>query len=35
LTAYARDGTQPAADVLLLDPRVISVDNINEASTPH
>jgi len=35
LTAYARGGTPPGADVLLLDPRVISIDNINEASTPH
>ncbi len=35
LTAYARNGTPPGADVLLLDPRVISIDNINEASTPH
>jgi ribose transport system substrate-binding protein len=35
LTAYTRNGTQPDADVLLLDPRVISSDNINEASTPH
>src|SRR5437868_15392863 len=35
LTAYARNATPPDADVLLLNPRVISVDNINEASTPH
>jgi hypothetical protein len=35
LTAYARNGTPPEADVLLLEPRVISIDNINEASTPH
>jgi ribose transport system substrate-binding protein len=35
LTAYARNGTPPEADILLLEPRVISIDNINEASTPH
>jgi ABC-type sugar transport system substrate-binding protein len=34
LTDYIQNGTMPQADVLLLDPRVISIDNINEASTP-
>jgi ABC-type sugar transport system substrate-binding protein len=35
LTAYVRNGTPPDADVLLLEPKVISSDNINDASTPH
>jgi ribose transport system substrate-binding protein len=35
LTAYVRNGTPPDADVLLLEPKVISIDNINDASTPH
>jgi ribose transport system substrate-binding protein len=35
LTNYVRSGTLPDADVLLLEPRVISIDNINDASTPH
>lgn len=35
LADYIQNGTMPQADVLLLDPRVISIDNINEASTPH
>jgi ribose transport system substrate-binding protein len=35
LADYIQNGTPPPADVLLLDPKVISVDNINEASTPH
>jgi ribose transport system substrate-binding protein len=35
LADFIQNGTQPQADVLLLDPRVISIDNINEASTPH
>jgi len=35
LTDYIESGAQPPADVLLLDPKVISIDNINEASTPH
>jgi hypothetical protein len=30
-----RNGTRPDADILLLEPRVISIDNINDASTPH
>jgi ABC-type sugar transport system substrate-binding protein len=35
LADYVENGTPPSADVLLLDPKVISIDNINEASTPH
>jgi ribose transport system substrate-binding protein len=35
LTNFVRSGTLPDADVLLLEPRVISIDNINDASTPH
>jgi ribose transport system substrate-binding protein len=35
LKDYVRNGTRPDADVLLLEPRVISIDNINDASTPH
>jgi ribose transport system substrate-binding protein len=35
LTNYVRSGSLPDADVLLLEPRVISIDNINDASTPH
>lgn len=35
LADYIQNGTLPQADVLLLDPKVISIDNINEASTPH
>lgn len=35
LADYVQNGTPPSADVLLLDPKVISIDNINEASTPH
>jgi ribose transport system substrate-binding protein len=35
LADYIQNGTMPQADVLLLDPKVISIDNINEASTPH
>jgi ribose transport system substrate-binding protein len=34
LADYIQNGTQPPP-VVLLDPRVISIDNINEASTPH
>ena len=32
---YIQNGTMPQADILLLEPKVISIDNINEASTPH
>jgi ribose transport system substrate-binding protein len=35
LTSYIRDGTMPESDVLLLEPKVISINNINDASTPH
>ncbi len=35
LADYIQNGTPPEADVLLLDPKVISIDNINDASTPH
>ncbi len=35
LKAYVRNGTMPDADLLLLEPRVISIDNIDDASTPH
>ncbi len=35
LVDFVQNGTPPQADVLLLDPKVISIDNINEASTPH
>lgn len=35
LKDYVRTGANPASDVLLLEPRVISIDNINDASTPH
>lgn len=34
LVDYIQNGTQPPP-VVLLDPRVISIANINEASTPH
>jgi len=34
LTDYIQNGTMPQADVMLLDPKVISIDNINDASTP-
>jgi ribose transport system substrate-binding protein len=35
LADFIQNGTPPEADVLLLDPKVISIDNINDASTPH
>ena len=35
LKDFVRNGTKPDADILLLEPRVISIDNINDASTPH
>jgi ribose transport system substrate-binding protein len=35
LADYIQNGTMPQADVLLLDPKVISIDNISDASTPH
>jgi ABC-type sugar transport system substrate-binding protein len=35
LKEYVRNGTRPDSDVVLLVPRVISIDNINDASTPH
>ena len=35
LADYIQNGTRPPSDVVLLDPRVISIDNINDASTPH
>ena len=35
LADYVQNGTPPASDILLLDPKVISIDNIGDASTPH
>src|SRR5438270_1088041 len=35
LADYIKNGTPPEADILLLDPKVISIDNLNDASTPH
>jgi ribose transport system substrate-binding protein len=35
LAEYIQNGTPPEADILLLEPKVISIDNINDASTPH
>jgi ribose transport system substrate-binding protein len=35
LTAYIQNGTMPEADVLLLEPKVISSENLSDASTPH
>ena len=35
LADFIQNGTPPEADILLLDPKVISIDNINDASTPH
>lgn len=35
LADYIQNGTMPQSDVILLDPKVISIDNINDASTPH
>ena len=35
VSAYIQNGSMPEADVLLLEPKVISINNINDASTPH
>jgi len=35
LKEFGRNGTRPDAEVLLLEPRVISIENIGDASTPH
>jgi ribose transport system substrate-binding protein len=35
LADFIQNGTLPEADILLLDPKVISIDNLNDASTPH
>jgi ABC-type sugar transport system substrate-binding protein len=34
LTDFIQSGKQPDSNVMLLEPRVISIDNINDASTP-
>ena len=35
LADFVETGTPPDADVLLLEPKVISIENLDEASTPH